>query len=218
VSETVLSDALSRIPTAFFRRNQELERKQFETQLALTLCRRFKKKRNDPAFDYFQRGLRPARGQFRAGHRSIALLLLEFKRAVEGRAVDAFWISRKKHRLRGKSEKIAQTLLAMFAKGVLGSRGLVLREFASGIGFVDVGISFATVLHLIELKILKGKLTGANQLANYMRSEGRNEGWLILIDARRSRKAVVVPVRIDTSSGHIRTLLIDVNPPAPHAV
>jgi len=128
--------------------------------------------------------LAPARVRLRAHRRSILALLAEFKKAVEARAVDAFWISRTKHRLRLKPEKIAQTLLAIFAKGALGRQGLVLREFASGIGFVDVGIAFASVLHLIELKILKGQLTGANQLAAYMRTEGRNEGWLVLIDTR----------------------------------
>jgi len=216
VSEKVLSRALSRIRTAFFRRNQELERKEFEAQLAVTLCRRFKKKRNNPGFENFEHALPLARGRLRA-RRSLLTLLSEFKKAVEARAVDAFWLSRKKHRLRVKPEKIAQTLLAIFAKGVLGSEGLVLREFGSGIGFVDVGISFATVLHLIELKILKGQLTGANQLAAYMRTEGRNEGWLVLIDTRRNQKSVAVPIRIDTSSGSIKTLLVNVNPPAPHA-
>jgi len=216
-TQKLLSNALSRIRTAFFRRNQELKRKEFEAQLAVTLCRRFKKKRNNPGFEYFERSLLPARGRLRVRRRSILTLLSEFKKAVEARAVDAFWLSRKKHRLRLKPEKIAQTLLAIFAKGVLGSEGRVLREFASGIGFVDVGILFATVLHLIELKILKGQFTGTNQLAAYMRSEGRNEGWLILIDSRRNQQSVRVPARIDTSSGRIRTLLVDVNPPAPHA-
>lgn len=56
--------------------------------------------------------------------------------------------------MRSRPEKIAQGLLAVFAKGVVGSDGLVLREIASGIGFVDVGVSFGGVLHLIELKIL----------------------------------------------------------------
>ena len=173
-------------------------------------------KKNDASFKGFERSLAPARGRLRAHRRSILALLSEFKRAVEARAVDAFWKSRKKHRLRSRPEKIAQGLLAVFAKGVVGIDGLVLREIASGIGFVDVGVSFAGVLHLIELKVLKGQLTGANQLATYMRTEGKGRGWLVLIDARRNRHPDTVPVRIDTPAGPIRTLMVDVNPTAPH--
>jgi len=77
-------------------------------------------------------------------------------------------------------------------------------------------VSFAGVLHLIELKVLKGQLTGVNQLATYMRTEGRGTGWLVLIDARRNRRPDTVPVRIDTPAGPIRTLMVDVNPTAPH--
>ncbi len=99
--------------------------------------------------------------------------MCEFKRAVEARAVDAFWDSRKKRILRSRPEKIAQGRLAVFARGVVGGDGLVLREIASGIGFVDVGVSFGGALHLIELKILKRQPTGANQLATYMTTEGR---------------------------------------------
>jgi hypothetical protein len=122
-SEKYLSRELSRIRTAFFRRNQQVVRKEFEAQLAGTLCRRFKKKKNNPGFHDFERSLAPARVRLRAHRRSILALLSEFKKAVEARAVDAFWISRTKHRLRLKPEKIAQTLLAIFAKGALAARG-----------------------------------------------------------------------------------------------
>ncbi len=213
-SEGTLARELGRLHTVFFRRNHDLDRKEFETRLAATLRRRFQKKKNEASFKGFARGLAPARARFRVRRRSIAALLSEFKRAVEARSVDAFWDSRKKHHLRSRPEKIAQGLLAVFAKGVVGSDGLVLREVASGIGFVDVGVSFGGVLHLIELKILKGRLTGANQLVTYMRTEGRGTGWLVLIDARRNRQPV--PVRIDTPAGPIKTLIVDVNPAAPH--
>ncbi|MGI8408117.1 MAG: hypothetical protein ACR2L3_06370 [Actinomycetota bacterium] len=143
---------------------------------------------------------------------------MEFKKTVEGRAIDAFWRSRKKHKLRSRPEKIAQGLLAVFAKGVIGKKGLVLREIAVGIGFVDVGLSFGGVLHLIELKILAGHFTGVGQLSKYMQTEGRKSGWLVLIDIRRSREAPPVPVRTTTSAGTISILMVDVNPTAPHAV
>ncbi len=215
-SEETLARKLGRLRTAFFRRNHDLDRKDFEARLAATLRRRFQRITNDASFKRLERGLAPARARFRARRRSIAALLSEFKRAVEARAIDAFWDSRKKHRLRPRPEKIAQGLLAVFAKGVVGNDGLVLREIASGIGFVDVGVSFGRVLHLIELKILKGRLTGAHQLATYMQTEGRGEGWLVLIDVRQHRNLDAVAARLDTSAGPIRTLLVDVNPAAPH--
>lgn len=216
-NEETLARELGRLRTVFFRRNPDLDRKEFEARLAATLRRRFQKKKNDDSLKGFERGLTPVRARLRLRRRSIQALLAEFKRAVEARAVDAFWDSREKHRLRSRPEKVAQGLLAVFAKGVIGSEGLVLREIASGIGFVDVGVSFGSVLHLIELKILKGQPTGANQLATYMGTEGRGEGWLVFIDARRNRHPDAVPLRIDTPAGPIRTLIVDVNPVAPHA-
>ncbi|MGD0267394.1 MAG: hypothetical protein ABSD47_20990 [Candidatus Methylomirabilota bacterium] len=218
VSNETLARELGRLRTVFFRRNRELDRREFEPRLAATLRRRFQKKTNDANLRRFERGLAPARARLRVRRRSIQALLSEFKRAVEARGVDAFWDSRKKHRLRSRPEKIAQVLLAIFAKGVIGSDGLVLREFASGIGFVDVGVSFGGVLHLIELKILKGQLTGINQLATYMETEGRGEGWLVLIDTRqKQRHPHAVPFKIDTPAGPIRTVAIDVGPIPPHA-
>lgn len=119
--------------------------------------------------------------------------------------------------MRPKPEKLVQSALAMFARGVLGNDGLVLREIASGIGFVDVGISFGKTLHLVELKILKGKLSGVNQLAAYMRTEQRREGWLLLIDVRKKRSATI-PETIDTPNGVIKVVTVDANPAAPYSM
>ena len=44
-SEDTLARKLARLRTAFFRRNQDLDRKEFEAQLAATLRRRFPKKK-----------------------------------------------------------------------------------------------------------------------------------------------------------------------------
>ena len=44
VSDNRLAAELRRVRTAFFRRNQDLNRKEFELQLAAALRRRFKKK------------------------------------------------------------------------------------------------------------------------------------------------------------------------------
>jgi hypothetical protein len=43
-SEDALASALGRVRTAFFRRNHDLNRRQFERQLSAMLQRRFKKK------------------------------------------------------------------------------------------------------------------------------------------------------------------------------
>jgi hypothetical protein len=93
---------------------------------------------------------------------------------------------------------------------------MVLREFASGVGFVDVGISFNGPLHLIELKVLKGQLLGARQLGQYMRLEARKVGWLLLIDARRAGRRAAIPSVIKVPEGVIRTVVVDVNPVPPH--
>lgn len=44
-TEVTVATTLGRLRTAFFRRNTDLQRKQFERQLAKVLLRRFKKKR-----------------------------------------------------------------------------------------------------------------------------------------------------------------------------
>lgn len=216
-SQETLARELGRLRTVFYRRNYDLDRREFELQLAATLRTRFKKKRISARFTNFERSFAPARARLRARRRSIAAVLSEFKKAVEARAVDVFWDSRKRRLMRSRPEKIAQALLALFAKGVVGNDGVVLREIASGIGFVDVGVSFGGTLHLIELKILRTQLTGANQLATYMRTEGRDRGWLVLIDARRNHHRDTIPGRIDIVAGLIRTVVVDVNPAVPNA-
>lgn len=214
--EGLLRD-LSRIRTAFYRQNRQIQRREFERELAVKLRARFKKKRTDRVTDNFQDALGPTRARLRRKRRSIAVLLTEFKRAVESRAVDAFWDSRKQNVLRPRPEKIAQALLAVFAKGVLGTSGLVLREISSGIGFVDVGVTFGDVLHLIELKILKRRqIPGFNQLATYMKTEGRRKGWLVLIDSRHERDGVAIPLRMATPQGPIIVVVIEVNPTPPN--
>ena len=46
-------------------------------------------------------------------------------------------------------------------------------------------IMLATVKHLVEMKVLRGKFTGPAQLASYMVDEDRREGWLVILDARK---------------------------------
>lgn len=217
-SVDTIANALASIRTTFFRRNREVTRRGFEAALADVLNRRFKKKRTSGAVASFERALPKARARVLSGRHSIDRLLLEFKRAVEARGVDAFWQSRVQNRLRARPESVAQALLAVFVKGVLGGGGLVLREFSSGTGFVDVGIVFSRVLHLIELKILTAKFVGVDQLERYMALEGRRSGWLLLIDARPPTRRVVIPLSVSTGAGLIRVVTIDIHPLAPHSI
>jgi hypothetical protein len=142
-------------------------------------------------------------------------LLTEFIAAVESRAVGNFWLSRKRGRLRQRPEEIAQGLLAMFFKGVLREGGYVLREIESGTGYIDVSILLSRALHLAELKVLRGRLDGVEQLAVYMKQESRTEGWLVVFDARRADKRKALPADIKTASGLVRVLVVDINPVAP---
>jgi len=214
--EQDVAQGLRRIRTSLFRRNGGLNRTDFERQLARALKRRFPKKK-DTELSSFVGGLNSSRRRIRLRRRSISSLLTEFARAVESRAVDAFWSSRKKGKWRAKPESVAQGLLAVFAKAVVRSDGLVLREFASGIGYVDVGVSFGGPLHLIELKILSGQLVGATQLGHYMRLEQRNSGWLVLVDVRKPARRSAIPPTLSLAQGVIRTLVIDANPVPPHS-
>jgi hypothetical protein len=142
-------------------------------------------------------------------------MLEQFRRAVEARGVDSFWVSRAAGRLRGRPERIAQALLAVFVKGVIGNRGVVLREVASGVGFVDVGILLSRIMHLVELKVIRGSLKGASQLRQYMRTEGRRRGWLVVMDARRRDRRTPIQTRLATPGGTIDTIVVEINPEAP---
>ena len=148
---------------------------------------------------------------------TINRLLSEYKVAIESRGIDAFWESRKRNELRSKPEKIAQSLLATALKMLFRQRnsGLVLREFGSGIGFVDIGIVLSNVLHVVELKVLVKKFQGAAQLLQYMKQEHRSEGWLIVVDSRPANLKSPIPNIIQTKQGQIKILLIDINPLAP---
>ncbi|MEO1019271.1 MAG: hypothetical protein AAFY56_16505 [Pseudomonadota bacterium] len=204
---------MRRIRTSFFVANG-LDRSAFEAQILGRLDRKFKKKINP--IDEFPGGVTTEKRRLISKPRSIGNILNEFKKGVEARAVDAFWKSRTQNKLRSKPETIGQTLIAMFIRGVLNGKGLAFREVGSGIGFVDIVVLLSTTPHLIELKMLKGKMTGASQIQTYMRTEGRNTGWLVLFDARPSHaRTEEIPSHIDVLEGRIIVLTIDINPTPP---
>jgi len=209
--------AMSRLQTVFYRNNSHLNRASVERDMLLRLDRKFKKKLSNPGELGFPGGVASERATLRKlPRRSIAELLRLFKHAMESRAVDTIWNSRAAGRLRPRPEKVAQGMLSLFAMGVLSNgRGNLLRELASGIGFVDLVVMFGCVPHLVEMKVLRGAFTGVAQLAVYMVTEKRREGWLVVFDARRSDRRAALPERIDTSAGAVRVVAVDINPIPP---
>ncbi len=209
--------AMGRLRTVFYRNNSHLDRASAERGMLLSLDRKFKKKASNPGELEFPGGVAPERATLRKlPRRSIADLLRLFKHAIESRAVDTIWNSRAAGRLRPRPEKVAQGMLSLFAMGVLSNgRGNLLRELASGIGFVDLVVMFGCVPHLVETKVLRGAFTGVAQLTAYMVTENRQEGWLVVFDARPSDGRVALPERIDASAGIVRVVAVDINPVPP---
>ena len=206
---------MRRIKTVFFENNSIGGRPEFERSLLERLDKRFKKKvtLGDPGFpggtDVEKRRLQ------NHPRRTVQLLLREFKHAVEAKAIDSFWLARTKRKLRQRPEKIAQSLFAVFAMNVLGDNGIVLREVASGIGFIDVEVILSRVLHIVELKVLTDDLVGLDQLEQYMRTERRSRGYLLVIDALPPDKKQILPTTVKTQSGIISLISVDVNPCPP---
>jgi hypothetical protein len=148
---------------------------------------------------------------------TIRKFLEEFKSTIEAEAVNSFWESRMKGRLKNRPEKLGQELFGVFARTRLASRGSAIREATSGIGFVDVLVTFSSgLIHVVELKMLKpSDVPGPAQLFTYMRHKQRREGWLVCFDARKSRGTTAVPRVINGTSGVIRTIVVNINPIAP---
>ena len=119
--------------------------------------------------------------------------------------------------MKNRPEKLGQELFAVFARTKLSGRGSAIREGASGIGFVDVLVTFSSgLVHVVELKMLKGKdIPGPAQLATYMNHKRRREGWLVFLDARKPNAKQPVPTAFERAAGTIRTLLIEINPIPP---
>ena len=215
MDETAFLRKVRGIKTVIFVNNGIKNRAEFEKSLIDRLDRQFKKKliNHNPTFPG---GTEPERKRLQhLPRRTVGTLLKEFKHAVEARAIDMFWISRTKGKLRSSPEKIAQGLLAVFTKGVLKGQGIILREINSGIGFVDIGIIFSTILHLVEVKVLTGKFEGPEQLEQYMRTERRNQGSLVVIDTLNPENKIDLPELIPTLSGIIKVYRVDINPCPP---
>ena len=218
-SKPEFQKSVRRIKTVFFRSNPALKRLEFERDLIARLDERFlKKKAVDGLPTVFPGGVAKERIRLRARRRSMAGLLQQFKAATEARAVDSFWVSRKRGELRSRPERIAQALLGVFFRGVLADGGFAVREAGSGIGFVDlVAVLSRNAPHIIEMKVLRGQFEGAEQLDVYMRQEGRQVGWLVVMDARRQSKRAALPATVPVRGGGgvVLVVVVELNPTAP---
>lgn len=209
--------AMHRLQTVFYKNNPDADRASVERDILRRLDTKFQKKNLAGADPQFSAGFSTERAKLRRlPRRSMAAVLSSFKHAVEARAVDTIWESRAAGKLRPRPEKVAQGLLSVFVmKVVADGGGQLLRELASGVGFVDVVVMFGAVPHLVEMKILRGTFTGVAQLQAYMKTEKRTHGWLVVFDARAHGKRPALPTVIPTKAGTIRVVVIDVNPLPP---
>ncbi len=194
---------VSGIRTVLYANNGISDRSRFDAMLIDRLDSRFKKKLIDEN-PVFPGGTEREKNRIaRLPKLTIEAIVSEFRDAVQARAIDIFWHSRTRGHLRDHPEKIAQGLFAVFTRGVLRDSGIVLRELASGIGFVDIGIILSRTLHLIEIKVLRGELEGPSQLNQYMKTEGRPKGTLLVIDTIPTAEKTDLPTRIEVEAGLI---------------
>jgi len=216
-SDAGLLKDIGQIRTAFYRRNVISSRSTVERDLLKRLDTKFRKEGTQPIGFSFPGGTSRERARIqRLPRRSIRTILEEFKHATESRGVDTIWASRGAGRLRPRPEKVAQGMLSQFIMGVLSNRGgELLPELASGTGFIDIAVRLGSVSHLVELKILRGKLEGPAQLDAYMKSERRPVGWLVVFDARKPTNKPAIPSMQKTKAGTIHIVCVDVNPLAP---
>jgi len=217
-SKALFLKSMHRLQTVFFRANSITDRTEFEVALLDLLDGKFLKKNSTSLPTTFPGGVAAEQKKVaRSTRLSVRGLLDLFRRAVESRAVDSFWKSRKKGKLTGNPETAGQGLLEVFLQGVLHNRpGFSVREMSSGVGWVDVVLVLASTPHLMELKMLRGSGTpGVKQLGTYMANEGRGEGWLVLFDTRDPSRRTDIPSTITVPEGTVRVVVIDLNPIPP---
>lgn len=205
---------LAGIKTILFRNNLTVEKPKLIRALVGSLDEAFPAETRLEIS--FPGGLRSERKKLSARAKRITIrnLLQLFKEAVEARGIDIFWESRKRGKLRPKPEKIAQGLFAVFCRDTPSGVD-VLREFVSGIGFVDAALLISRTIHLVEIKILTNSFLGVEQLEEYMKKEGKQTGYLLVFDARPHEKRSETPSFLDVSCGRIHVVRIDINPIAP---
>jgi hypothetical protein len=215
-NEKLLLRQIRKIKTSFFRINPALDRNAFEEKLAKTLHKKFRKQKAAADVNFLRSAIKAEKSRVSKGERrSVGEMLVRFGQSIEARGVDVLWESRAAQKLRKRPENIAQSILATYFLGSTDrSGGNVFRELSSGTGFVDVVIQLSRANHLVEIKVLKTKFTGPEQLVDYMKKEGRAQGWLVIFDARPESAQKGVPTQIRTQGRTVKVIHININPVA----
>lgn len=205
-----------KIRTVFYSNNRLRNRSAFEEQLLGKIETRFLKRTQ--FHGEMVRKIKNISSPVIPERITVENLLQQFKSIAEATAIDSFWKSRKKNILKDKPEKIAQALLASCLKMALNGKGIVVRELSSGIGFVDLALIISPTLHLIEIKILTKGFLGVEQLEQYMKTENRTKGNLVVLDAMPPTRKTKIPNQVVSKQGKIKILVIDLNPPPPSSL
>lgn len=146
---------------------------------------------------------------------TLDLLLERFCGFAKSRLISSFWISRKKGNLAPKAEIIAQGHLSSFLAGHFKETAFIDRELASGIGYVDISVTYNNIRHLLELKVIRqGEVFGIGQLYQYMQTEAVKDGYLIVFDARKL-KGERIPKNKKISDQIIKVWAVNINPSLP---
>ena len=90
------------------------------------------------------------------------------------------WIEKYRYK-----EAAPHLLLQAFLQRVINSGGIIIREYATNRGRVDLNVIYADKSYPIEIKIYYSEKTirdGLEQLSRYMDTLGCNEGWLVIFD------------------------------------
>lgn len=205
---------INEIKTSFYVNNRIENREEINRLIISRLDSRFKKKLSEPEDD-FSKGLDDDKIAYGGMVPSMDIILDKFRNAVEARGIDSFWVSRKKNELKKGPESIAQGLWGTYTYRAFEDQVVSIREFLSGIGFVDSGIVINGKLDLIEIKILDNGFTGVEQLDTYMKTEGIDRGYLLVFDARSLDRKSTLPVEIPTEAGKVYVKVVNINPQAP---
>jgi Holliday junction resolvase len=97
-----------------------------------------------------------------------------------------FWIERLDY-----IEAVPHLVLMGFLQRVINGGGDVIREYASGMGRIDLCIKYNNQKYPIELKIRYGEKyveKGLEDFAKHIDTLGCNEGWMVVFDRRSTVK------------------------------
>ncbi|MCP5046025.1 MAG: hypothetical protein GY940_02565, partial [bacterium] len=126
-------------------------------------------------------------------------ILLDFEQYITQIGISAFYQKWAEPTLQGDPgipetkpyEKTGQFLLtAWLYQLVRGGAGELRYELISGLGRMDVLLTYKGRKYIIETKINRGKLSrtiddGVTQIGKYISSEFANEGYLVIFDAKQ---------------------------------